>query len=317
MELELPVDILMMGPMRPIEQRLETEFTVHRLWKQSDPISFLAETGPKIRGIVAYSGAALVERKLLDQLPAAEIIVNMGVGYESIDIALAKARGIAVTNAGSVNAVDVAEHAFGLVLAVGRRIAAGDRYIRGGRWPAEGRMPITRRVSGCDLGILGLGHIGAELAKRATAFDMKIFYHNRRPRTDMPYEYVPSVEALARKVDFLVIATPGGDETRHLVDRGVLDALGPQGVLVNIARGSVVDETALVDALVDGRLGGAGLDVFDAEPHVPERLFDLPNVVVQPHQGGATVEGIAAAIDVLVVNLRSYFEGKPIVNRIV
>jgi lactate dehydrogenase-like 2-hydroxyacid dehydrogenase len=316
MEMEMPVDILMMGPMRPIEQRLEAEFTVHRLWKLSDRAAFLAEMGPKIRGLVAYSGAALVDRKFLESVPAVEIIGNMGVGYESIDIAAAKAQGIAVTNAGAANAVDVAEHAFGLVLAVARRIAAGDRYIRDGRWPTEGRMPITHRVTGRRLGILGLGNIGEEVAKRAAGFDMKIFYHNRRPRAELPYEYVESVEELARKVDFLVIATPGGEGTYRLVDGAVLEALGPEGVLVNIARGTVVDEAALVDALVDGRLGGAGLDVFDAEPQVPARLMALSNVVLQPHQAGATVEGIAAAIDVLVENLRNHFAGKPIVNRV-
>ncbi len=313
----MPVDILMMGPMRPIEQRLEHDFIIHRFWQQPDPAAFLAEAGPKIRGIVGYSGAALVDRKLLDLLPAVEIIGNMGVGYETIDIATAKARGIVVTNAGAANAVDVAEHAFGLILAVGRRIVAGDRYVRDGRWPLEGRMPVTHRVSGRNIGIVGLGNIGIEVARRAAAFDMKVFYHNRRPRPDMSYEYVASVVELARKVDFLVVATPGGDGTHHLIDRDILDALGAHGVLVNIARGSVVDEVALVEALVDGRLAGAGLDVFDAEPIVPERLFGLTNVVVQPHQSGATAEGIAAAIDILIVNLTNYFLGGPIVNRIV
>jgi hydroxypyruvate reductase len=316
MEVTVPVDILMMGPMRSIEQRLVGEFTVHRLWEQSEPGAFLAQNGAKIRGIVTYSGATLVDRELLEAVPAVEIIGNMGVGYESIDIPAAKSRGILVTNAGAANAVDVAEHAFGLVLAVGRRIAAGDRYVREGRWLSEGRLPTTRRVSGRNLGILGLGNIGMEVAKRAAAFDMKISYHNRQARTDVPYEYVATVEELARNVDFLVIATPGGEGTSRLVDRAVLEALGPEGVLINIARGTVVDEAALVDVLADGRLGGAGLDVFDAEPHVPERLFGLPNVVVQPHQAGATAEGIAAAIDILISNLHNHFAGKPVINRV-
>ncbi len=313
----MPVDILMMGPMRPIEQRLEGEFTIHRLWQHDDRGAFLAEIGSRIRGVVAYSGAALLDRTVIDALPAVEIVANMGVGYESIDTEAAAERGIPVTNAGAANAVDVAEHAFGLVLAVGRRIVAGDRYVREGRWLAKGRMGVTRRVTGRPIGIIGLGNIGAEIAKRATAFDMAIHYHNRHPRTDLPYEYVPSVVELAAKVDFLVIATPGGDQTHHLVDAAVLAALGPEGVLVNIARGSVVDQTALVDALVGGRLGGAGLDVFEAEPNVPDSLFGLPNVVVQPHQAGATVEGIAAAIDILVLNLQNHFAGRPIVNRVV
>lgn len=313
----MPVDILMMGRMKPIEQKLEPEFSLHRPWLHDDRAAFLNAVGPSIRGIVAYSGAALVDAEIFDALPNIEIIVNMGVGYESIDTDLAKARGIPVTNAGSVNAVDVGEHAFGLVLAVGRGIAAGDRYVRAGRWMAEGRMAITHRVSGRKLGIVGMGNIGLEIAKRAAAFDMPVFYHNRHRRADTPYMYVETVAELARMVDVLVVATPGGEGTQHLVDGAVLDALGKDGIMVNIARGTVIDETALVDALTAGRLAGAGLDVFEDEPNVPKALFELPNVIVQPHQGGATYEGIAAAVDVLVANLRNHFAGKPLLNRIV
>jgi lactate dehydrogenase-like 2-hydroxyacid dehydrogenase len=313
----MPVDILMMGRMKPIEQKLEPEFTLHRLWLHENRAAFLGELGPRIRGVVAYSGAALVDAEVMGALPNVEIIVNMGVGYESIDIGLAKSRGIPVTNAGSVNAVDVGEHAFGLVLATGRGIAAGDRYVRAGRWASEGRMAITHRVSGRKIGILGMGHIGLEIARRAAAFDMPVFYHNRHRRTDTPYIYIETVAELARLVNILVVATPGGGGTQHLVDRDVLDALGPDGIVVNIARGTVIDETALVEALTAGRLAGAGLDVFEDEPHVPEALFALPNVIVQPHQGGATYEGIAAAVDVLVANLRNHFAGRPLLNRIV
>jgi lactate dehydrogenase-like 2-hydroxyacid dehydrogenase len=313
----MSVDILMMGAMRPVEQQLtEPDFTLHRLWQHDDREGFLREVGPRIRGMVAYSGAALVDAKIFAALPKLEIIGNMGVGYDSIDIGLAKERGIAVTNAGSVNAVDVAEHAFGLILDVGRGIAAGDRYVRAGRWVKEGRMPITHRVSGRALGILGMGHIGFEIAKRAAAFDMPVFYHNRHPRPDTSGTYVDSVVELARRVDILVVATPGGDGTRHLVDRAVLDALGAEGIIVNIARGTVIDEAALVEALTEGRLAGAGLDVFADEPNVPPALFELGNVVVQPHQSGATYEGIAAAVAILIANLRNHFAGKPIVNRV-
>ena len=313
----MSVDILMMGPMRPVEQQLpEPDFTLHRLWQHEDRDGFLREVGPKIRGMVAYSGAALVDAKIFAALPNLEIIGNMGVGYDSIDIGLAKERAVAVTNAGSVNAVDVAEHAFGLMLDVGRGIAAGDRYVRAGRWVKEGRMPITHRVSGRALGILGMGHIGLEIARRAAAFDMPVFYHNRHPRSDTPHTYVDSIVELARRADILVVATPGGEGTRHLVDRAVLDALGPEGIIVNIARGTVIDEAALVEALTAGRLAGAGLDVFADEPNVPPALFELNNVVVQPHQGGATYEGIAAAVNILIVNLQNHFAGKPIVNRV-
>jgi lactate dehydrogenase-like 2-hydroxyacid dehydrogenase len=313
----MSVDILMMGPMRPIEQRLtEPEFSLHKLWQVDDRAGFLREMGPKIRGVVAYSGAALVDAEIFAGLPNLEIIGNMGVGYDSIDIGLAKARGVAVTNAGAANAVDVAEHAFGLILDVGRNIAAGDRYVRAGRWAKEGRMPMGHRVSGRVLGILGMGHIGFEIAKRAAAFDMLVFYHNRHRRTDTGHAYVASALELARQADILVVATPGGDGTRHLVDRAVLDALGPEGIIVNIARGTVIDEAELVAALTTGRLAGAGLDVFADEPNVPPALFELANVVLQPHQSGATYEGVTAAIDILIANLRNHFAGKPIVNRV-
>jgi lactate dehydrogenase-like 2-hydroxyacid dehydrogenase len=313
----MSVDILMMGPMRPVEQGLtEPGFTLHRLWQHSDRDGFLSEIGPRIRGVVAYSGAALVDAKVFAALPNLEIIGNMGVGYDSIDIALAKERGIAVTNAGSVNAVDVAEHAFGLILDVGRSIATGDRYVRAGRWAKEGRMPMTHRVSGRKLGIVGMGHIGLEIAKRGAAFDMPIFYHNRHRRTDTSYSYVETVVELARLVDVLVVATPGGDGTRHLIDRVAIEALGPDGIIVNIARGTVIDEAAMVEALIAGRLAGAGLDVFEDEPNVPPVLFERDNVVLQPHLAGATYEGVAAAVDILIANLQNHFAGKPIVNRV-
>jgi hydroxypyruvate reductase len=314
----MSVNILMMGPMRPIEQGLvQPEFTLHRLWQHEDKAGFLKKVGPRIRGVVAYSGAALVDEAIFAALPRLEMIGNMGVGYDSIDTAIANKRGIVVTNAGNANAVDVGEHAFGLVLAVGRGIAAGDRYVRAGRWVKEGRMPITHRVSGRPLGIVGMGHIGLEVARHAANFRMPVFYHNRTPRMDTPYTYVETVVELAHRVEILVVATPGGDGTRHLVDRAVIDALGPQGVIVNIARGTVIDEAAMVAALAEGRLAGAGLDVFEDEPNVAAGLLDHPHVILQPHQGGATHEGIAAAVGILIENLKNYFAGRPVINRVV
>lgn len=314
----MSVDILMMGPMRPIEQGLlEPDFILHRLWQHEDKAAFLKEIGPRIRGAVAYSGAALMDAQIFATLPKLEIVGNMGVGYDSIDTSVARQRGIIVTNAGNANEVDVGEHAFGLVLAVGRAIAAGDRYIRAGRWVKEGRMAITHRVSGRKLGILGMGHIGLEVAKHAANFRMPVFYHNRTSRTDVDYTYAESVIDLARQVDVLVVATPGGEGTRHLVDRAVIEALGPEGVIVNIARGTVIDEAAMVEALTEGKLAGAGLDVFDDEPNVPEALFGHPHVILNPHQGGATYEGIAAAVGILIENMKNHFSGKPVVNRVV
>jgi lactate dehydrogenase-like 2-hydroxyacid dehydrogenase len=314
----MSVDILMMGPMRLVEQGLaEPEFMLHRLWQHGDRDRFLHEIGPKIRGVVAYSGAAPVDARMFAALPNLEIVGNMGVGYDSIDIGLAEKRGIIVTNAGSVNAVDVAEHAFGLILDVARDIASGDRYVRAGRWAKEGRKPVTHRVSGRKLGIVGMGHIGLEIARRAAAFDMPVYYHNRSRRADTAHIYVDSVVELARLVDVLVVATPGGEGTRHLVDRAAIAALGPDGIIVNIARGTVIDEAALVEALIAKRIAGAGLDVFADEPNVPPALFELDTVVLQPHQSGATHEGIAAAVGVLIANLQNHFAGKPIVNRVV
>ncbi len=306
----------MMGPMPPIERAMEADFTIHKFWEHADRAAFLTETGPRIRGIVSYSGAALVDAALLATLPDVRIIANMGVGYESIDLAVTKARGIVVTNAGGVNAIDVGENAFAMILALARGVVAGDRYVRAGRWAKEGRRKMTSRVTGRTVGILGLGHIGMEVAKRAAASDMTVFYHNRHKRTDVPYSHCETVLDLARAADFLVVATPGGAETEHLVDAAVLEALGPEGALINIARGTVVDEPAMVAMLLDGRLGGAGLDVFEDEPNVPEALFDLDNVVLQPHQGGATHEGVAAAVDLVGFNMRAYFNGEPVKSRV-
>jgi lactate dehydrogenase-like 2-hydroxyacid dehydrogenase len=309
-------EILIMGPLPMLERRLEPIFAIHRYWAHADKDAFLAQNGPRIRGIATYSGASLVDSDLLGRLPAVGVIANMGAGYETIDVAACRARGIIVTNAGGVNAIDVAEHAFGLILAVARDIVAADRYVRAGRWTAEGRMGLGRRLGGRKLGILGLGNIGLCIARLATAFGMPVFYHNRRPVSGVPYTYVETVEALARTVDVLAIAAPGGAETRHLVDRAVIDALGPAGILVNVGRGSVVDEAALIDALVEGRLGGAGLDVFETEPVGGERFPTLPNLVLQPHIAGATREAVDAAIDTVVGNMRRFFAGDPVSNRV-
>jgi lactate dehydrogenase-like 2-hydroxyacid dehydrogenase len=255
-----------------------------------------------------------MDKAMLSQLPKLEIIANMGAGFESIEMGEARAHGVIVTNAGGVNAVDVAEFTIGLLLSVSRAILIGDRYIRAGNWASMGRMAMTHRVSGRPMGIIGLGNIGCEIAKRAAAFDMPVLYHNRRARNDVAYPYVADIAELARQVDFLVVATPGGPATRHLVDGRVLDALGQDGILINIARGSVVDQAALIDALTLGKIAGAGLDVFDGEPNVPAELIALSNVVLQPHQAGATIEGVEAAMDLAVRNLRAHFAGQPVLT---
>ena len=310
----MPVEILMIAPMAPVESALAADFRIHHLPPAAERAAFFQQHGAGIRGIVTYSGGGIVDRTLLQALPAVEIVGNMGVGYESVDLNATRERGLIVTNAGSVNAVDVAEHAFGLLLDVARGIAAGDRHVRAGLWASKGRVKLTHRASGRKLGIVGLGHIGLAVAKRAAGFEMVVSYHNRKPRADVAYRYVSDIVELARDADFLVVATPGGAHTHHLINAAVIAALGPEGILVNVGRGSVVDESALVDALVSGRLGGAGLDVFEDEPRVPEALLTLPNVVLQPHVGGATYEGIAASVDILLRNLQLHFAGKPVLT---
>lgn len=308
----MSVDILMTARMGHIERGLAGKFTVHHMPPPAERPAFLIALAGKIRGIVTWSTGGGVDEALLQALPKVEIIANLGVGFECVDLAAVKKRGVIVTNAGSVNAADVAEHAVGLMLDAARAISFGDRYVRAGSWASKGRIKLTHRVSGRKLGIVGLGHIGLEIAKRAAAFDMPIAYHNRKPRKDVSYRYVTSVLALAEEVDILIVAAPGGQSTHHIINAAVIDALGPEGVLVNVGRGSTVDEAALVAALQSGTLGAAGLDVFENEPHVPRALFDLPNVVVQPHVGGATHEGLQASVDILVENLELHFASKPV-----
>src|SRR6478735_5676432 len=260
---------------------LRGAFEVHELLHQTDPAAF-ARIAPGIRGITG-GGESQLPRALLDQLPALEVISIMGVGYDRVDVPAAIERGIPVTHTPNVLNDEVADLALGLMLSVARRIPQAHQYVREGRWAAEGNMPLARKMSGARLGIVGLGRIGQAIAQRAAAFGMSIAYTGRTQRPELPYPYYPSARELAAAVDFLVVITPGGEGTRHLINREVLEALGPQGFLVNVARGSVVDEQALIDALRDGVIAGAGLDVFVNEPNVPEELRAMPNVVLTPH----------------------------------
>ena len=295
----------------PMMESLHAAFTVHDRVHQSDPAAF-ARAAPRIRAIAA-SGESRVTRELLAQLPALEIISVFGVGYDGIDVAAARERGIHVTHTPNVLNDEVADLAIGLMLAVARRIPQADRYVRDGKW-AAGPAPLARKVSGARLGIVGLGRIGNAIAQRAAAFDMSIAYTARSAKTDAPYRYLPSAEALAAEVDFLVLITPGGAGTRKLIDAKVLAALGPQGYLINVARGSVVDEKALVDALLNGRIAGAGLDVFEDEPNVPAELLALDNVVLTPHIGSATWQTRRAMADLSFGNLQAHFAGRPLLS---
>jgi lactate dehydrogenase-like 2-hydroxyacid dehydrogenase len=228
-----------------------------------------------------------------------------------VDVAAAKARGVMVTHTPDVLNDEVADTAIGLMLCAARQLPAADRFVRAGQW-RNGPMPLARKMSGARLGILGLGRIGKAIAQRALAFGMSVAYTARSAKADLPYRFLPSAEALAAEVDFLVVITPGGAGTKHLVNAAVLKALGKKGVLVNVARGSVVDEAALIAALQAGELGGAALDVFENEPHVPQALIDLPQVVLAPHIGSATVQTRQAMAGLALDNLRLHFAGQAV-----
>ena len=294
----------------PSQARLEADYTVHRLWQAPDRDSFVRDVAPRVEVLVTTGGAG-ASRALIEQLPKLRLIACFGVGVDAIDLAAARERGVAVTNTPDVLTDDVADLAIGLMLAALRGIATADRYVRAGLW-LRANMPLQTRMSGKRLGIVGMGRIGQAIAKRASAFDMSIAWNGPRPK-DLPWRYEPDLIALARSVDVLVAACPGGAATRGLISRAVLEALGP-GVFVNIARGSVVDEAALVDLLATRRLGGAALDVFADEPRVPEALFALDHVVLQPHQASATRETRAAMGQLVLDNIAAHVAGRPLVT---
>ena len=302
-------DILLIEPMMPeVEAQLDAAYRVHRLFQASDPAALIAAVGPSVRAIVTGGGHG-AGNEIVDALPALEIIAINGIGTDAVDLERARARSVRVTTTPGVLTEDVADLALGLLLATSRRICVADRFVRAGRWPA-GRLPLSAQVSGKRLGLLGLGQIGRAVARRAEGFGMSIAYCEPHPYNDITYRFQPDLQQLAEESDFLVVAASGGPTTRGLVDRRVLDAIGPTGILINVARGSLVDEPALVAALVDRRLGGAGLDVFAHEPEVPPALLTMDNVVLSPHRASATVETRRAMADLVLANLAAHFAGQ-------
>lgn len=306
--------VLQIGPLKPsLAVTLRTDYQSYTLPNGDDRDAFLAEHAAEITAIVV-SGVTRVDPNLMAALPNLKAVVNFGVGYDNIDVDAAAARGIGVSNTPDVLDDCVADTAVGLLIDTMRRFSAADRYLRAGRWAVDGNYPLTHQVSGSHVGILGLGRIGGAIATRLTAFGCAISYHNRRQVPDSPYQYVDSPVELARQVQVLVVAAAGGAGTRHLVDREVLTALGSDGYLVNIARGSVIDQDALVDALVHGRLAGAGLDVFTDEPNVPAALTKLDNVVLLPHVASGTVETRAAMEALVLANLDRFLQSGQLVT---
>jgi lactate dehydrogenase-like 2-hydroxyacid dehydrogenase len=285
--------------------RLAEAFEVTTLSELGDPAAHLAAHGADYAAL-ATSAAVGADAALLAQLPNLKVMSSFGVGLDKLAVAEAQARGIAVGFTPDVLNDCVADTAFGLLIDVARGFSAADRFVRRGAWP-RGTVPLGRKVSGARLGLVGLGRIGRTIAQRSTGFEMAVRYHSRRPVPDVAWAHEPSLVGLARWADFLVVITAGGPATRHLINAEVLDALGPKGFLINVARGSVVDEAALISALQQQRIAGAGLDVFEHEPLVPEALRALDNAVLLPHIASATHQTRQAMADRVFDNLQSYF----------
>jgi len=290
--------------MPDLQDALAADYNVLVLPTGTDRPAFLARWAGQVT-VVVTSGTQGVGEELMRQLPALEAVVNFGVGYDTTDIRQATARGIVISNTPDVLTNCVADTAIALLLDVLRQISAADRYVRSGRW-MQARYPLATSVSGKKVGIVGLGRIGRAIATRLEGFGCEISYHNRRSLADVPYRYIPSVLQLAQESDVVVVAAAGGADTQHLISADVINAIGPRGYLVNVARGSVVDQDALVRALVDGSLGGAGLDVFDNEPQVPDALLGLDNVVLLPHLASGTVETRRAMVELTLANLDQF-----------
>ena len=302
-------EILLIGPYPESEmETLAASFLIHRLWEQDDPDVFLAEIGPRIRAI-GTRGDLGAGADLMARLPNLEIVACYGVGIDAIDVDYARARGIRVTNTPEVLTSDVADMALALLLATARAIPAGDRHVRSGAW-ADSPMPLTTSISKKRIGILGFGRVGRAVARRAEAFEMTVSYGARQADPGVPYRWFGDPAALAAEVDFLVVCLAANAETRGMVDARVLRALGPRGMLVNVARGAVVDEPALLAALADGTIAAAGLDVFWNEPAPDPGFLDLPNVVLQPHNGSGTEETRAAIGALMRRNLHAHFAGE-------
>ena len=305
-------EVLAVAKLPPFYQKaLESVYTVHDRTHMTDPAAFAA-LASRIVG-VAGTGEASVPRCLLSQLPNAKVVAVFGVGYDGVDVQAAIEHGIPVTHTPDVLTDDVADLAMGLVLSAGRAIPQADQFVRAGRWP-NGPMALSRKVSGARIGIVGLGRIGKAIAQRAKAFGMSIAYTARSEKHESGFKFVPTAAELAANVDFLVAITPGGAGTKHLINADVLKALGPRGFLVNVARGSVVDEEALIEALQNGTIAGAGLDVFANEPNVPEVLWTMNNVVLTPHMASATSETRQAMADLAFANMQAGISGLPLLT---
>ncbi|MFD1332213.1 2-hydroxyacid dehydrogenase [Methylopila musalis] len=300
-------DLLLVGrPADDLRAALGRSFRVTDLADEAAA----ARVGPEVEAIAAF-GKGPVDDALMARLPRLRIVANFGVGYDGVDAAAAARRGIVVTNTPNVLDDEVADTAVGLLIATVREFGAAERHLRAGRWASEGPFRLTSSLRGRTVGLVGMGRIGQAIARRLEAFGLPVVYHSRRPNPDVPYAHYPDLAAMAAEVDTLVVIVPGGADTKNLIDARILAALGPDGVLVNMARGSVIDEDALIAALRDGVIRSAGLDVYAHEPHVPAALIALENAVLLPHVGSASVATRRAMADLVVANLEAYAAGEP------
>lgn len=300
-------DVLVWGPMHAaLTQNLDRDFTVHNRWEIKDLNAWATEHGDKVRGVIT-SGVYGTDNAVLDLLPNLQVVNSFGVGYDAVDTAYLARRGIQLSNTPDVLNNAVAETAMALMLCVSRRISQAERFVRAGQW-LTGKFPLGNDLSGKTCGIVGLGKIGKTIAKRAAAFDMNIAYFRRgQAYSDVSYTHYGDLQELAKVSDYLIVIVPGGPETQHLINRDVLKALGPKSYLINVARGSVVDEQALVASLLESEIAGAGLDVFEDEPNVPTELLNLDSVVLTPHIGSGTYETRQAMADLVFANVSAYF----------
>ena len=290
----------------PLLLSLDQNFRLHRQTHEIEPTRFDAEA-PHIRAAVV-GGKFRLPRSLMERMPALEIAAVVGAGYDGVDLPAALERGILVTHTPAVHTGDVADFAMAMLLSLGRQLPQADRFVREGRW-LTGLMPFGPSLSGRRVGLVGMGHVGRAVAARAGAFGMTVAYTARTHKPELSHRFVPSVVDLAAQVDFLVVVASGGDATRHLIGPAVLEALGPDGHLINVARGTLVDQRALLEALARGSIAGAALDVFDGEPEVPRELMSMDNVLLAPHIASATRETRQAMFDLTVDNLRAHFAG--------
>jgi lactate dehydrogenase-like 2-hydroxyacid dehydrogenase len=305
--------VLMPGPYPEWDMApMQAAYTLHRLWEAPDRAAFIAQHAPAIRA-VATRGELGANTELIAALPALELIACYGVGTDGIDLAACRARGIRVTNTPDVLNGDVADLAVGLTLALQRRIPAGDAFVRSGAW-ANGGMPLTTRVFGQRIGIAGFGRIGGTIARRLSGFDVELGYFSRTPKADSPHRHFASLPAMADWCDVLIVILPGGEATRGIVGAEVLQALGPRGWLVNVSRGTTVDEGALLQALEQKTIAGAALDVFLNEPRIDPRFAALDNVVLHPHHGSGTEQTRRAMGELVRRNLEAHFAGLPLVT---